>query len=198
MSFPFLSSLLFPPAFKITSVAPAVSRSCEDAPRTRVRAVNDPHPPSLSILLSSIPFPLTLLSSILSLSLSVSRSTLPGVYIYIYIYIYVCVCVLRLDCRRCPFPCCGSSPDGPVQLLGSLWPWKKSMVAAGEAIIWYHIILYCNITGKGEQRRRGRLLCYNLKIVYIVKLYIVYISQATATTGATAETCRTCSGTLSL
>ena len=140
ISFPFLSSLLSPPAFKIASVAPAVSWCGEDAPRTRVRAVNDPHPPSLSILLSSIPFPLSLLSSILSLSLSVSRSTLPGVYIYIYIYIYICVAV---GLSTLPFPLLRKQPGWTSPAAWFALPLEKIGGGGGGGyyMISYYIIL---------------------------------------------------------
>ena len=64
---------------------------------------------SQSPLLSSIPIPLRL-------------SFHPPWRIMIYTYIHTYIHALRSDCRRCPFPCCRSSPDGPVQLRGSLSP----------------------------------------------------------------------------
>ena len=107
ISFPFLSSLLFPPAFKIASLAPAVSRIGEDAPRTRVRAVN------LTLIIPSSPF-----SSLLSLSPSLSVSSplfypypspslVPpslayhDIYICTYTYIHTCVAV---GLSTLPFP----------------------------------------------------------------------------------------------
>ena len=105
ISFPFLSSLIFPLAFKIASLAPAVSRIGEDAPRTRVRAVN------LTLIIPPSPF-----SSLLSLSLSLSQSPLLSsipiplrlsfhppwsIMIYIHTYIHTCVAV---GLSTLPFP----------------------------------------------------------------------------------------------